>query len=196
MWVKRWALTVFLFCFVFFFCYSWNIMVVLVLCSVLIMVRYHWIDILDSRGIYDFLCFISSEPSCVDRCSSEIDPMFPCQCDDNCKARKDCCSDYNILCSGRHLGFYYFLKPALLKYPTTVNNSEIHILLSNLCLFMWHLMREICVTHGRNKKVRNTQNSFTKYGTYENSNACVRWCPFSKFPTVLFTTVTAVYKME
>ena len=55
------------------------------------------------RWINEFLkCFISPEPSCVDRCSSVIDPMFPCQCDDNCTARHDCCPDYRILCSGKY----------------------------------------------------------------------------------------------
>ena len=54
-------------------------------------------------GVLISNALISSEPSCVDRCSSAIDPMFPCQCDDNCTARLDCCPDYMISCSGRFL---------------------------------------------------------------------------------------------
>ena len=33
-----------------------------------------------------------------------------------------------------------FWKPAVCKYPTTVNNSEIYILLPKPCPWMWHLM--------------------------------------------------------
>ena len=35
-----------------------------------------------------------------------------------------------------------FLKPAVCKYPNTVNNSEICILLPKPCPWMWHLMCE------------------------------------------------------
>ena len=45
-----------------------------------------------------------------------------------------------------------FLKPAMCKYPTTVNNSEIYILLPKPCPWMWYLMCGNRVRFGSNGK--------------------------------------------
>ena len=47
-----------------------------------------------------------------------------------------------------------FLKPAVCKYPTTVNNSEIYILLPKPCPWMWHL---ICGNRARNGSDRKPE---------------------------------------
>ena len=49
---------------------------------------------------------------------------------------------------------WQFVKPALCKYPTTVNNSEIYILLPKPCPRMWHLM---CGNHVRNGSDRRPE---------------------------------------
>ena len=45
-----------------------------------------------------------------------------------------------------------FLKPAVCKYPTTVNNFEIYILLPKPCPWMWHLMCGNRVRNGSDRK--------------------------------------------
>ena len=45
-----------------------------------------------------------------------------------------------------------FLKPAVCKYPTSVNNSEIYILLPNPCLWMCYLMWGNRVRNGSDRK--------------------------------------------
>ena len=45
-----------------------------------------------------------------------------------------------------------FLKPAVCKYPTTVNSSEIYILLPKPCPWMWHLICGNCVRNGSDRK--------------------------------------------
>ena len=48
-----------------------------------------------------------------------------------------------------------FLKPAVWNYPTTKKNSDILILLSKLCPFIWHLVS--------GNRVRNGRDSGPKY---------------------------------
>ena len=45
-----------------------------------------------------------------------------------------------------------FLKPAVCKYPTTVNNSEIYILLPKPYPWMWHIMCGNRVRNGSGRK--------------------------------------------
>ena len=45
-----------------------------------------------------------------------------------------------------------FLKPAVCKYPTTVINSEIYILLPKPCPWMWHLVYGDHVRNGGDRK--------------------------------------------
>ena len=47
---------------------------------------------------------------------------------------------------------WWFLKPAMCKYPTIVNNSEIYILLPKPCPWMWHLMCGNRVRNGSDRK--------------------------------------------
>ena len=59
-----------------------------------------------------------------------------------------------------------FLEPAGSKYPTTVNNSKIYILLSRPCSWMWHLKCWNCV---RNGSARITETGETRSPKLENS---------------------------
>ena len=52
-----------------------------------------------------------------------------------------------------------FLKPAVCKYPTTVNNSEIYILLPKSSPWMWHL---ICGNRVRNASDREPETDKTR----------------------------------
>ena len=45
-----------------------------------------------------------------------------------------------------------FLKPAVCKYPTTVNKSEIYILLEKPYGLIWHLVRGNCRGNGRGRR--------------------------------------------
>ncbi len=47
--------------------------------------------------------FPSSEPTCSGRCDDGPDESFPCQCDDDCEERDDCCADYFSYCTGNVL---------------------------------------------------------------------------------------------
>ena len=44
-----------------------------------------------------------------------------------------------------------FLKPAVCEYPTTVNKSEIYMLLQKPYFLMRHLVRGNCVRNGRDR---------------------------------------------
>ena len=52
-----------------------------------------------------------------------------------------------------------FLKPAMCKYPTTMNNSEIYILLPKPCPWMWHLL---CGNRERNGSDRKPETGKTR----------------------------------
>ena len=61
-----------------------------------------------------------------------------------------------------------FLKPAVCKYPTTVNNSEIYILLPKPCPWMWHLMCGNRVRDGSDRKPKTGKTRSLKLALFKN----------------------------
>ena len=61
-----------------------------------------------------------------------------------------------------------FLKPAVFKYPTTVNNPEIYILLPKPCPWMWHLMCGNRVRNGSDRKPETGKTCSLKPALFKN----------------------------
>ena len=61
-----------------------------------------------------------------------------------------------------------FLKPAVCKYPTTVNNSEIYIVLSKPCPWMRHLMCGNRVRNGSDRKPQTGKTRSLKLALFKN----------------------------
>ena len=62
-----------------------------------------------------------------------------------------------------------FSKPAMCKYPTTVNKSEIYFLLPKPYSLMWHLVCVNCVRNGRDRKPETRRMHSPKVATFQNS---------------------------
>ena len=61
-----------------------------------------------------------------------------------------------------------FLKPAVCKYPTTVNNSEINILLPKPCPWMGHLICGNRVRNGSDRKPETGKTHSLKLALFKN----------------------------
>ena len=61
-----------------------------------------------------------------------------------------------------------FLKPAVCKYPTTANNSEIYVLLPKPCPWIWHLMCGNRVRNGSNRKPETGKTRSLKLALFKN----------------------------
>ena len=61
-----------------------------------------------------------------------------------------------------------FLKPDICKNPTTVNKSEIYILLPKLCPWMWHLMCGNRVRTVSDRKPETGKTRSLKFGLLKN----------------------------
>ena len=61
-----------------------------------------------------------------------------------------------------------FLKPAVYKYPTTVNISEIYIFSPKPCPWMWHLMCRNRVTNGSDRKPETGKTCSLKLALFKN----------------------------
>ena len=68
-----------------------------------------------------------------------------------------------------------FLKPAVCKYPTTVNNSEIYILLLKLCHWMWHLMCGNRVRNGSERQPETGKTRSPKLALFKNPIGAALW---------------------
>ena len=68
-----------------------------------------------------------------------------------------------------------FLKPAVFKYPTTVNNPEIYILLPKPCPWMWHLMCGNCVRNGSDRKPETGKICSLKLALFKNPIGAALW---------------------
>ena len=62
-----------------------------------------------------------------------------------------------------------FLKPTVCRYPTTVNNSEIYILLPKPCSWMWHLMCGNRIRNGSDRKPETGKTCSLKLALFKNS---------------------------
>ena len=53
--------------------------------------------------------YLMQAPTCSGRCEETTeDPTYPCQCDEGCYARGDCCDDYANLCRRKLIFFTDF----------------------------------------------------------------------------------------
>ena len=62
-----------------------------------------------------------------------------------------------------------FLKPAVCKYPTTVNSSEINILLHKHCPWMWHFKWGNRVRNGSDRKPETGKTCTLKLALFKKS---------------------------
>ena len=89
------------------------------------------------------------------------------------KCMQECCSIFTYTWQNWFLR--WFLKPAVFKYRTTVNNSEIYILLPKPCPWMWHLMCGNHVRNGSDRKPETGKTRSLKLALFKNPIGAALW---------------------